>query len=237
MKRATPLILAILLGALAAGAGIGIFLKLANDDRHRLAAALEDARVTAEQAVKDKQAIANDANQKVEEANAEVAKAQRVVENIKEEQKLMLAAEKLTKPSSYLLRNWSHVVSLSQGIGLSLPPDTGIESDTSAALTAVMSGANAGVTEDRRWLSITPYDANREQEMLASFATSTNISYVVDGVLLTGKTGTMPGGVVTMVLRVRSSGVPTHLLWIKNPGTLGSGDGFKRLLSTLEFDS
>lgn len=238
MKRATPLLLAILLGALAAGIGFGVFLKLANDDRNHLSQALDEARAQAEQTLKDKQALADDANQKVEEANAEVAKAEQVVASMKEEQRLMLTAKKLAKPPGTLLRNWSHTVSLYQGVGFSIPPKTEIESDSSSALTAVRSDGGASLAADTRWLSVTPYEEKRESELLSSLATSTGFAYLIGGTLVTGREGVLAGtNEIMTVLRVRSSGTSSHLIWIKDPGTFGSGNGLERFLATFEFNS
>jgi len=238
MKRATPVLLAILLGALASGIGVGIFLKFANDDRNRLASELEAARKTAEAAEADKEKLAREANEKVEEANAEVLHAQDVLNSLKEEQEQIVLAKTLRKPATYEIRGWKSVLSFHQEVGLFLPGSTEVEMDSGEALLAVKQSAKEGPTQDTRWLSVTPYAPSAEAELTGSFTTSTSLSYLIDGRLVTGRKGAVRDtGEQMLVLRVRKDGESTHLIWIKDPGTLGSGNGFERLLSTFEFNS
>ncbi|HWQ99306.1 MAG TPA: hypothetical protein VN397_00470 [Candidatus Methylomirabilis sp.] len=235
MRRVTSVLLAVLLGALATAIGMGVFLKLANDDRERLATEAAQAKAAADRAEQEKRRFADEANKKVEDANDEVAKAQRILQAVVEERELMATAKRLAVPSARELRGWQPVVSLPQGLGLSLPPGTTVESDDARSLTSVKK-TFADFLTDARWLSVTPYNARLERELDTALATSTNLSYVADGRLLLGRIGALTGANDRVaVLRVQESASSTHLIWIKDPGTLGGGNGFERLLGTLEF--
>ncbi len=237
MKRVSPVLLAIVLGALTTGIGMGIVLKMANNDRTRLSAQASQARSAMERAEREKQQIADEANKKVEEANSEVAKAQRILEAVREERELMAKAKPLSKPSSRELRGWQPVVSLWQGVGLSLPPNTDVESNDASSLTAVKKGLSDFLT-DARWLSVTPYNDRLESELTDALATSSAMSYLVNGRLVLGKSGTLAGSRERVsVLRVQAAASSTHLIWIKDPGALGGVSGIERLLGTFEFQS
>lgn len=244
MKRVTSVLLAVLLGALATGAGMGVFLKLANDDRARLANDVSRAKAATERADREKQQIADEANKKVAAANAEVTKAQRILQAVVQERELMAKAKSLAKPPARELRGWQPVVSLQQGVRLNLPPGTAVEANDERSLTAVLRTAATGTAvadgflEDARWFSITPYDERLETELISALATGTESAYVVNGRLLLGRTIRPNDSRRQMtVLRVEQAASSTHLIWIKDPGTLGWGNGIERLLGTLEFRS
>jgi hypothetical protein len=235
MKRAAPILLAILLGAAATALGMGIFLKLANDDRARLANDLNRAHAEAAAALSDKQKIADEANQKVSAANGEVTKAQNVMKALEEEQRLLADAKQLQKPPARDTRTWQTTVSLPLGISVLLPPKTEVEMNDAQGLTAVKPSASSSTIPDLRWLSITPYNAETAAELSDSLATSTDVAYLIDGRLLTGKTGKLAGDGNVAIFQVRQAASSTHLIWIKDPGTFGTGNGFERFLATFEF--
>jgi hypothetical protein len=238
MKRATPLLFAILLGAIASGVGVGIFLKLANDDRNRLSRELESLRAETVASAAESERVAEEANRKVAEANAEIRKAEDLLRTLEEERLLKESAKPLRKPGSAELRGWKSIVSFHQEMGLLIPSRTEVESDTKEALIAVESTVTAAPRSDPRWLSITPYDAGLESNLLASFTTSTGIAYLVDDALLTGRKGVVgPAREPMMVLIARKNGEKTHVIWVKDPGTFVNDVGFERLLATFEFSS
>ena len=236
MKRATPVILAILLGAIATAAGMGVFLKLANDDRARLGAEIETARAEASEALRDKERIAQEANQKVQSANDEVANAQRILQQLEEEQRLLVDAKQLSKPSARELRGWQSTFSLPLGLSLFLPPRTSVETNDAQGLIAITQAIATSTGADARWLSVTRYDERRDQELEQSFTTSTPYAYLVNGRLVIGRIGTMVDQGSLALFRVQRAATSTHLLWIKpTAGLLGSGNGIERLLGTMEF--
>lgn len=235
MKRATPIFFAILLGAAATAIGMGIFLKLANDDRARLGAEIGAARAEAMQALKEKERIANEANKKVAAANDEVTKAQGVLQALEEEQRLLASAKQLLKPPARDTRNWQSAISVPLGVSILVPPGTVIGTDDPQSLTAAKRSTSSTTSFDTRWFSLTRNDERAALELFDAIATGTARSYLVNGRLLIGKVGTLSTGGPLAVFRVRQAASSTHLLWIKNPGTLGYGDGIERLLGTMEF--
>jgi hypothetical protein len=81
-----------------------------------------------------------------------------------------------------------------------------------------------------------PYEAVRERELLNAFATSTSVSYLVDGRVLIGQRGTLAGDKNPMlVLRVRGGGQTTHLLWIRDPLGRTDSAALLNVLATLDF--
>jgi hypothetical protein len=235
MKRVTSVLIAVLLGAMATGIGIVPFLVLANQDRNRMASELEQAHERAEAAESEKNKIAEEANERVEEANAEVQRAQTILRDAAEDQRLTAEAVRLSKPPLRELYRWSSYISLHQGIKLSFPPESSVSSDTKASLT-VVNDKKKNAFEDARWLAITPYDPELERNLFSAFGTSTGVSYLAGEHLLTGKHGTLEDGSEAMALKARHAATSTHLIWIKDPGTLGS-DGLERILGTMEFNS
>ncbi len=237
MKRITSVLLAVSLGALATGIGVAPFLVLANQDRHRLTAELEETQAHAQQVEEEKERVAEDANQKVEEANAEIERAQQILGEVEEDQRLMAPAEQLSMPSKREISRWEAVVSLYQEVKLSIPEASEVVSDSTQALTIAKRQSDDGQIADARWLAVTPYDVGTEGVLLNALATSTDVAYVVDDHLLKGRKGTLESGEEAMIIRVRYSATSTHLIWVKDPGTLGDENGFERLLGTLEFNS
>jgi hypothetical protein len=239
MKRAAPVLLAILLGAVVTAIGMGVILKLANDDREHLGKQIEQARADAQQALADKERIANEANKKVEAANDEVEKAQDVLRALEDQQRLLADAKQLMKPASRDTRGWQSVVSLPLGVSLLIPSRNVIQTNDVRSITIGKQIATStfigGGMPDVRWLSVTRYNEQDAIELDTSIATSTPRSYLVNGRLLTGFTGVVEGNGPIAVFQVHQAASTTHLIWIKDPGTLGSGNGIERLLSTFEF--
>ncbi|MFH1078128.1 MAG: hypothetical protein V1745_02495 [Patescibacteria group bacterium] len=237
MRRATTVILCILLGAIASGVGIGVFLKLANDDRARLAKQLEEAVQASNVARQENQTAIEEANRKLSEASSEVGKAQALVKSLEEERDLLATAKPLLSPSPSALRGWSDVVAMDLGVSLKQPKGSDIQSNDKSALTLAMATAVEGV--DSRWFSLTAYDERLEQELLLSLATSTPVAYTVNGRILTGKQGALPNSDdQILILRVRKEGVITHLLWVRNPSAnRRDASGATDVLGTLRFAS
>jgi hypothetical protein len=230
MKQDTPLFVAVLMGAAATAIGMGIFLKMANDDRARLAGEIDRAHETAAQAVAEKERIAGEASDKIEEANAEILNAQRVLADIEKERRLLAEAVHLEKPAPSTVRNWRTVIASALGVSLSLPPSTEIDENDERLFTSVRTGRT-----NAPWLSIFPFDARDAAEREAVLTNPEELAYLVDGHLLSGIEG-MRNDERTWLFRVWQSASTTHLISITDPGTLGSGDGIERFLGTIEFD-
>ncbi|MCI0478952.1 hypothetical protein L0Y59_00190 [Candidatus Uhrbacteria bacterium] len=236
MRRATTVILCILLGAIASGAGIGFFLKLANDDRKRLAEELAETVRQSTEAREENQRAIEEANRKLVEAGTEVSKAQALVKSLEEERDLLATAKQLMPPSPSALRGWSEVVAMDLGVSLRHPKGTDVQTNDKNALTLALATPRSDM--DPRWFSLSPYDERLEHELLASLATSTPVSFMVNGRLLTGVQGSLPNRTETIfVLRIRRDGNITHLLWVRNPGTSTRDADATDVLGTLRFAS
>jgi hypothetical protein len=236
MKRTVPILLAILLGAVATAVGMGVFLKLANDDRAKLGAQIETARAEAEAALRDKEQIASDANQKVQNANDEVAKAQKILQALEEERQLLADAKQLLKPSVRETRGWQTAISLPLGVSLLMPQRTDVQTNNAVEFVAIRQGVSTSTGADPRWFSLTPYQERMEAEGIQSMTTSTPTSYLVNGRLLIGHVGTLSNREPFALFRVQQAATSTHLLWVKeSPGFFGSGNGLERFLGALEF--
>lgn len=233
MRRATTILIGILLGALAAGLGVGFFLKKANRDREELAAQVE---ATVREANEARQTAIADANRKLQAANAEVGKAQAIIKGLQEERELLLKAVPLAQPSGRSLKGWNDVVALDLGVAMKYPENSGVETNDEQALTLVKT--SAGSSGDGRWFSLIPYDGDLEQELLSSLATSTPLSYIVNGRILTGVKGSLADQSGTIfVLRVRYGGQTTHLMWIRDQGSGSNLPLITNLLASLRFQT
>lgn len=215
MRRATSIIIGILLGALAAAIGVGFFLKRANDDRAALA---ERAAQTVKEANKSREQSAQAilaANQKLETADGEVSKAQQIIKNLREENQLLQTATVLPPPTSRATSGWQDVVSLDQGLTLKIPAPNTVETNDASALSIY-----DPLRQDlpQTWLSFIPYQAKTERSLLGSLSNTSSVALVVDGQLLTGVQGTrfLEDGPV-YVLQVHHQGEISHLIWMRTP--------------------
>lgn len=237
MKRITSVLIAVLLGAIATGIGVVPFLVLANQDRNQLSEDLRQTEARALQIEDEKQQIADEANKRVEEANEEIERAQTILEEVQEDQQLLATAPRLDSPSSWETYRWKTAISLFQEVSATIPPGSAVLEDTREAFTVTELVGNDAPDPRASWLTIMPFDELHEAELLTSLASSTETAVVVQDRLLKGKRGTLRDGTESAVYRVRQSATTTHLIWIKDPGTLGRSDGIEKLLGTLEFNS
>lgn len=236
MQRSTTILVGILLGALAAGLGIGLFLKKANDDRKRLAEQIDKTMQEASAAREENRQAIEEANKKLQAASIEVAKAQQFIKSLEEERKLLSVAKPLLIPSSKSIRGWTDVISLDLGVSLKQPFDSKIETNDRQTLTLVKS--NVTETTDPRWFSLSKYDARLESELISALATSTPVSYLVNGRILIGVQGTLPNRKEPLqILRVRYEGQIIHLIWIRDLSRYADGSVMMDVLASLKFEN
>jgi hypothetical protein len=236
MRRLSQILSLILIGALAVALGMGVYLHKANQDRERLAQAASDADRAAREA-QDKQAQAiEEANKKLADANAEVAKAQQALQALKEEHDLLLTATSLPEPKTSLFKGWNEAVNLLLGASIKYPNTSAIETDDANSLTLSRAGNSSPLT-DTRWFSLTPWNERLEQELTSQLATSTPVSYLVHGRVLVGHVGAMSDtSAQTFILKVRA-GEAQFLIWARDPDTLTDHRTLLQALSTLDFKS
>jgi hypothetical protein len=232
MKRLTSVLIAVILGAFATGIGTVPFLVLANADRNRLGNELHQTKAVAAATENEKKKIADEANKKVQAANEEVQKAQAIILETQEDERLLADSERLASPTIRERAKWNPVISLYQGISLSLPSGYTVTDDQPTRF-AISQELRSATSSDESAIMIQPYDDQKEVEYLNSFASSTDISYVAGGRLLKGKQGILLDGSAAMALEVRYSAKTTHLIWMRDPS--GSFIGLKQILATIEY--
>lgn len=215
MKRIATVIFSILLGALAVGIGMGIYLNKANQDRLRLEQVANQAQEQSRTVMDQSQKAIQEANDKLKAANDEVMKAQEALKTVESERELLSKADNLPTIDPKTLRAWAEAVNLEQGLTLKYPPSSIVESNDIKALTLALKPKTTDtVTYDTRWLSITPYDIRLENELLATITSSTQVSYALKGKLLYGVEGYSQDLKSKLyILRLQSMGQLSHLVW------------------------
>jgi hypothetical protein len=143
-----------------------------------------------------------------------VAKAQNAIKSLEEERSLLTEANPISTPSRRTA-SWQTAVSIPFRLSFKIPSGNTVISNDDQAL--VVTKQNPIDDTDMRWLSLTPYNPALEQELLASLATSTAVSYIVDGRLLTGYRGSLISREESiLLLRIYRNGRVSNLLWAKN---------------------
>lgn len=237
MKRLLPILASILLGALAVALGMGLYLKKANDDRERLATIARQAQDEVSRIKEEGRLAVEQANKKVAHADAEITKAKSQLQKAEEERQLLATAEPLLLSNAKTIKGWKDAINLPLGISIKYPSGTEIETNDSESLTlSLQNPSPSSSAGDSRWLSITPYDERLEQELTMRSSSSTPVSYSIRGRLLMGFRGSIPGqaGSIT-VLRVRSGGETSHLIWAKEPFSAPNKGSLRDILSTIDF--
>lgn len=234
MQRVASVILSILLGALAVGIGMGIFLHKANSDRQRLERIALEAQSKSQQAQDQSQRAVLEANAKLKAANDEVVRAQATLKAIEEERSLLEKADFLAEPKAETLKGWSEAVNLPLKVSVRIPPNNRIEENSDKALVVSSEPKTEQALAELRWLQITAYDPRLESELVGAMASTTPAMFNVHGRLLNGTRGQTQSG-ETFVLRVSSLGQNTHLVWIREPSKSARDRFLLQTLATLTF--
>ncbi len=236
MRHAWKMLGWILAGALAASAGLGIFLYQANRDRAELVRLLQAAEARVKDAETSQRTTATEADQKIRQASEEVKRAEALLAALKEERDALTRAVTLTR--SRAVTSWKETVSLPLGVSLRTPSgfdvvsSQGSDGQPRLAVYAT-SPSTSTSTESRAWLVITPYtEASKAVEQ--STTKGEDRSYLVAGKLLIGKAGTTSSGEAGIVLRAQAVASSTHLI-IANLSQPGSEKRLLEVLSTLTF--
>ena len=221
MSRTLKVIGLIAIGAAATGLSTGYFLFAANRDRLDLAQKIAAAEQQVRDLEKQSEALADDAADRIEQANAEVKKAQELVIALQQEQQLFKRATPLTPSKS--TQSWKEILSLPLGITVRIPLSA-TEDQTTSIITAKIN--------DRfdNWLQIEPYAESRLEAMRPLNASSTE-DYLasVNDALLIGQRYQMPDRTIQYALRLQKNASSTHLLFLNTQ----SGMTEKQLLETL----
>lgn len=186
MARSFNILVCVLLGALAGGAGFGIALHQANQDRARLAQQVEQYQAQAEEALTTTKKLADEANLKVNLASNEISKAQDLLKKYEEERLLMAQAISLKPSSADKIRSWQDVISLPLGVSLKIPALSSLmQTDKSLQAYIPVGGFTNGI----RWLSILPFEQKSFDDLRLRLLDPTAAIFYTNGQLLSGWRG------------------------------------------------
>lgn len=229
MKRVSAVLLFVALGAFATGVGVIPFLVLANQDRDTLNMELQKTQATAERMASEKEKIAQQANQKVLEANSEIQRAQGVLKELQEDQRLTGIAKQISDPKPRQLAQWTSVVSLTQGVQFSIPQGSYVDMDEKTGIAIARGSTTSSAIPFTRWMEVTPFVKDKRDSLDASLLNTKPQALLIHGRLFKGVLGTLPDDSRAMYLEARESGTSTHLIWIRDLETLER----KNILDTL----
>lgn len=232
MKRFTSVLIAVILGALATGLGTVPFLVLANQDRQRLDQELLLSKTKANETEQEKQKIADQANQKVKEANEEVQKAQLAILEAREDEMLLASSDRLSPPSARELATWNPAISLTLGVSLTVPKQFSVERDDATAFILINSLTSSSSTNVTPAIDIEPNDSSHAHYS-GLFASSTPVNLVAGGKLLKGTIGVLLDGSNAALFEVRSGAKTTHTIWMHDPSFTFAT--VKKILSTIQY--
>lgn len=206
MKRGLGIFLWILVGAVAAGLGVGLILQRAHADlqQTRDAQAKTASEVKLLRDANDK--LARDANKKLADADAEVERAQQLLAALKTERALLMQATPLEGPSASTLARWKTTLSLPLGLSLAAPSWLSV----TATADGLIGYENGDVSSTV--LSITRFDSTRQAKLTDAMRDPIDRLYRIEDHLLSGMRGTLadtPGTV--SVLRDQSIATSTYL--------------------------
>ena len=217
MKQSFAIFSYILIGAAAAGVGIGFFLFQANQDRAELVAQKIEAEKQAEELLAASNRIAEEANQKIEQASDEVNKTRERLKILEEEQAMIKKADILTRASR--TQYWEEILHLPLGFTVRIPR-------TSEEITNVTSTLVVGPRRnyEEPWVELNEWSQDKEQELTARLKDPKELLYLVDGQLIVGQKGILDDGANAFVFRVQSGGASTLVIWVKEDSGFDDDD-------------
>lgn len=213
MRRSLSIFLWILVGALAAGGGVGYFLHVANQDRMQLVEQAQRAERQAQQQKAANAQLATEANTKLKDASAQIQRAKDELAAHQKHEVDLAAALPLPKPLPRTLRNWNQTFSIHLGLSLLVPPFS-YATETDNGLNFLRASAQG----DMPWMTVIPYDADHEQQWSAAVTNTVPILYTFDHQhTLTGVRGMHQNTQATIyLLRLQNFSTSTHLFWIES---------------------
>lgn len=232
MRRSLAIILWILIGALASGAGIGWVLRRANHDRE----ALEHALKKANQKIESLEQAYQETNNSSQLVAEEVGRLQSELDALKNWQRILKNATPLTPPPAARTRGWSEFASVPMGVSIRVPQGSQAKTnDDGLFLRTQSKPGRTGIEE--QWLVLVKYRADREKEFYKNSPAynSGPVDYSLDNRLLGGMRGVSSGyDNEYYVLRVEDNATSTYLIWTKTvPGV--DGRTVLDTLATLSF--
>lgn len=222
MRTSVQVLLWILVGALAAGLGVGYFLHRANLDLQQYSTETKQLKKELKKTKAANDALALEANTRIDQAEQVARAAARLAEQLTEERRLIAQATLLQAPLPRTLKNWETALSVGLGVSVRIPPGSKSVTDTST-LALVRD-------TDIAWLSATIYNPQHEQILTIPLTSSTPVTFLANHDLLTGvRAVTQDTKMPVYVLHRLSNASTTHLIW----GTVSRGVDEATFLSTL----
>lgn len=221
MRRLAILLGSILLGATASAIGMGLFLSKANEDRQRLAVEIIEAQSKMRQAFESRDHAAQDAKQKLQEANAQIEEARLRVKALQDEHELFMNSRVLPFPSPRSLSGWKEALDLPLGVRVKYPPEMKIVTQDAEefVLGKLFSSSDEGRGEgETPWFVLKPYHEQEEKVLLSQFVSSSTVNLVANQNVLSGIRGfSRDVSQEAFLLKVFFDGHPRFLLWVRDP--------------------
>lgn len=222
MRQALTILGYILIGAAAAGFGTGFFLYRANADRSALVESKQKAEQQAEELMAASKKLADEANQKLEEASEEVAETRERLQALEAEQRMIKEATPLSRAPR--TQYWNEMLNLPLGVTVRVPR-LGEEIRNNEQGLIVTSRYN----ENDPWIEVHPWKEDIETRLNDRLENPVDVQYLVSGRLFVGKRGTLPdSSQEAYALRVQSGGTSTMMIWAKE----GSGFSSDEIIDT-----
>jgi hypothetical protein len=228
MKPALTVFGYILIGAAAAGIGTGFFLIEANQDRAMLVQQKQDAERQAAELLAASNRLAEEANQKIQEAGDEVMKTRERLRKLEEEQAMIRRAAPLARSSR--TQYWEEILHLPLGFTVRVPRTAVEISHVTSSLVVGKQGGAEPWTELRAW------DEKSEADFGVRLQNTEELYYLVSGQLVAGKKGSASDGEEGYLFRVQSGGTSTLLIWAKESTGFGEREIID-MISSLTFRS
>lgn len=214
MRRSLAVLLWILIGAIASGAGMSFALHRSNEDRVRLVRLAEEASARATSLEK----LSNELGASMRLATEEVGRTQSELDRLRGWQTQLKSATPLIPLRAAQTKGWSEFASVPLGVSIRIPP--GMQANTSDDGVFLKTLANQrGRTIEEQWLGLSHYTREREQDIYAHshISDSGSVSYVLGNRLFTGiagKLGDAPDQKLYL-LSIQENATNTYLLWAK----------------------
>lgn len=214
MRRSLAVLVWILVGAIASGAGMSFALHRSNEDRVRLTRLAEEANARAASLEK----TSSELSASMRLATEEVGHIQSELQHLRGWQTELKDATPLIPLRAAQTKGWSEFASVPLGVSIRIPP--GMQANTSDDGVFLKTLANQrGRSIEEQWLGLSRYTRERQQDIYAHshIADSGPVRYTLGNRLLTGiagKLGDTPDQKLYL-LSIQENATSTYLLWAK----------------------
>jgi polyhydroxyalkanoate synthesis regulator phasin len=236
MRRIVPIILSILVGALAVAGGMGFYLSEANADRGRLARLVEEAATKAEVAQAEGRRTVDEANRKLEEAKVRIETAQAALKAMEDERALIAKAKTLPEPPTTDVKGWVETANVELGLSIRHPSvSTPLSNERSSFVLGTSGASLVADNGPYRWFLAQPHSDRLEREIVDALVATSSVLLLQQGHLLSGTNGIGPDGTTVFVLKTFKDSRPDLLIWARDPLKAKDSRHLMNALATLKF--